>query len=133
MRLAAIGITFVAASSAACAIVTGSTDGYQFVDAGSDGPACEGSACLVPTLQCVSSADCPGEAGTQACCLSVVSMSVAGTTCVAAKTCAQAPNVQLCGTSAECNGADCVVQYCPFGGRTSTIAACGQLLFCTAP
>jgi hypothetical protein len=78
MRLHWVWMTFVAAGFPGCFLVTGSTDGYQLVDAGSDGQSCEGAPCPTSLVQCTTAADCVSEAGPNVCVLQ--SCVFAGTT-----------------------------------------------------
>jgi len=108
----------VAAALPGCLLLTGSTDGYQLVDAGSEGGACS------------SAADCAGDAGAQVCCLVLTSTSSAGSAC-APQSCTQAPAVQLCKSDAECGNASCVSQTCTYGGLMVPIHACGNVPLCS--
>jgi len=130
------GVAIVVAWLPGCVLFTGSTSGYQLVDAGVEASSCEAAACLVSAIQCASAADCTGEAGAGVCCLDVTSTSVSGTSC-AAKACPGPLSIQLCAvsaaTSSECGGAACVLQNCTVGGTTTPIRACGTFPFCTVP
>jgi hypothetical protein len=118
MRVPRRVIAAVVASLPGCVLLTGSTDGYELVDAGPEGGVCR------------SAADCSSDAGgPQACCVVVSGLSIVGPTC-ALSPCAT-PGAQLCATDTECTGTSCILQSCMFSG-TAPIQACGLVPTCTA-
>jgi hypothetical protein len=118
----------------ACAIFTGSTDGYVLADAGPgevDGAcAADGGLCLVD--ECVSAADCTStsDSSPAVCCLGLVSSGTLGASCETSA--CQLGSFQLCKGDAECSGLTCVEQSCSVNGSPLPIKACGLVQGCTA-
>jgi hypothetical protein len=129
-RLASIpGVAAYAAALSACVLITGSTDGYRLSDAGTSGPACAADApCANLSFTCSGSANCTTDGGPQVCCLAPTSTG-ADTAC-SAQPC-PALGAQLCQTSEECSGQECVAQLCTFGGEAIMLRACGTILTCS--
>jgi hypothetical protein len=118
MRVPRTVVAAVVASLPGCVLLTGSTDGYELVDAGAEGGVCR------------SAADCSSDAaGHQACCVSVSGVSIVGPTC-GPSPCAS-PGAQLCATDTECTGTSCILQSCMFSAA-APIQACGLVPTCTA-
>jgi hypothetical protein len=112
-RRSLAGALTLASMLVGCFVITGSTDGYQGVDAGKVG--------------CFGTADCnPGEV----CCGTLT-----GTPLTPTATCqvAACDGLQLCTTHGECRtdaGIGCATQTCTFDGSSVTLQACGTLREC---
>lgn len=120
-----LAFTALAASAAACILVTGGTDGYE--RAPSDGGA-DGGASSSIAFECASSAECAGDGGV--CCLVVTSRTSASARCQAGP-CDEAAGAQLCRTTTECAGKPCLAQRCALSGVNVALQACGALATCT--
>jgi hypothetical protein len=130
-RLATISSTVAfAAALSACILITGGTDGYRAADAGVSSTMCGADAqCANLAIGCSSSADCATDGEAQVCCLALTSTTGASAAC-GAQPC-PALGGQLCDTSAECGGSDCVEQLCTFGAEAIMLQACGTLPTCS--
>jgi|SRR5580658_5875625 hypothetical protein len=130
-RLATLPVPVaLGAALSACVLITGGTDGYQAADAGTSSATCGADAqCANLSITCSSSADCTTEGGAQVCCLVPTSTSGANAACGTSP--CPALGAQLCDTSAECGGPECVKQLCMFGGEAIMLNACGTILTCS--
>ena len=133
----AMAVALAGAALVGCFVITGGTSGYQVeqVDAGQGtSPSCtnpDGGTCV--ELNCVSNANCNGDAG-EVCCLKATGtfssfgaiLTSAVGSCQTA--CSGKYAVQLCALdSGDCPLAACVAQPCFVNGSTLIVNACGAL------